>query len=129
MEKGAKNWWAEEKILINDLKHSQKWLNQLSKICALLTENSEVILKVELKKEMNEQVNSDKHILKQQITSLKQVILKIQNDMEEVKKSSRCLSLRLPIKENEKNQGASEHVVGINITQHWKIKYRTNPEK
>ena len=78
---------------------------------------------------MNEQVNSDKHILKQQITSLKQVILKIQNDMEEVKKSSRCLSLGLPIKENEKNQGASEHVVGINITQHWKIKYRTNPEK
>ena len=75
-------------------------------------------MKVELKKEMNEQVNSDKYILQQQITSLKQVILKIQNDLEEVKQSSRCLSLGVPIKKNEKSQGASEHVVAINITQH-----------
>lgn len=32
-------------------------------MCALLTENSKAILKAELKKDINEQVNSEKHII------------------------------------------------------------------
>ena len=32
-------------------------------MCTLLTENSKAILKAELKKDINEQVNSEKHII------------------------------------------------------------------
>ena len=53
-------------------------------ICALLIEKLKVIFK-EIKKEIDERVNSEKHMLQQQITSLKQVNLQIQNDLEELK--------------------------------------------
>ena len=46
-------------------------------VCALLTENFKEIFKEELKKEIDERVNSEKHMLQQQITSLKQVNLQI----------------------------------------------------
>ena len=53
-------------------------------ICALLIEKLKVIFK-EIKKEIDERVNSEKHMLQQQITLLKQVNLQIQNDLEELK--------------------------------------------
>ena len=37
-------------------------------VCALLTENFKEIFKEELKKEIDERVNSEKHMLQQQIT-------------------------------------------------------------
>ena len=76
---------------------------------ALLIENFKVIFKEEIKKEIDERVNSEKHMLQQQITSLKQVNLQIQNYLEE-------LSLRIdgvPVKGKERSQGMFEHVVGM----------------
>ena len=51
-------------------------------VCALLVENFKLIFKEEMKKEIDERVISEKHMLQQQITSLKQVNLQIQNDLE-----------------------------------------------
>ena len=51
-------------------------------VCALLVENFKLIFKEEMKKEIDERVISEKHVLQQQITSLKQVNLQIQNDLE-----------------------------------------------
>ena len=55
-------------------------------------------------------------MLQQQITSLKQVNLQIQNDLEELKQYGRRLSLRIdgvPVKEKERSQCVFEHVVGM----------------
>ena len=41
--------------------------------------------KIERNKEIDERVNSEMRMLQQQITSLKQVNLQIQNDLEELK--------------------------------------------
>ena len=76
-------------------------------VCALLIENFKVIFQEEIGKETHERVNSGKHMLQQQIKSLKQVNLQIQNNMEELKQYSRCLSLRIdgvPVKEKEKHR-------------------------
>ena len=54
-------------------------------VCALFIENFKVIFIKEIKKEIDERVNSEKHMFQQQITSLKQVNLYIQNDWEELK--------------------------------------------
>ena len=48
-------------------------------VYAFLIEYFKVIFKEEIKKE-----NSEKHVLQQQITSLKRVNLQIQNDLEEL---------------------------------------------
>ena len=53
-------------------------------VCALLIENFKVIFKEEIKKEIDERVNSEKHILQQQIILLKEVNLQIQNDLEKL---------------------------------------------
>ena len=44
---------------------------------ALLIENFKVIFKDDIQKEIDERVNSEKHMLQQQVTSLKQVNLQI----------------------------------------------------
>ena len=44
-------------------------------VCALFIENLKVIFVKEIKKEIDERVNSQKHMFQQQITSLKQVNL------------------------------------------------------
>ena len=44
---------------------------------ALLIESFKVIFKDDIQKEIDERVNSEKHMLQQQITSLKQVNLQI----------------------------------------------------
>ena len=51
--------------------------------------------KEEIKKEIDERVNSEKHMLQQQTTSLKQVNLQIQNDLEEVEQYGTRLNLRI----------------------------------
>ena len=56
-------------------------------------------------------------MLQQQITSLKQVNLQIQNDVKELKQYGRHLSLTIdevPIKEKERSQDIFEHVLGMN---------------
>ena len=63
-------------------------------VCALLIENFKVIFKEEIKEEVDKRVNSEKHMVQQQITSLEQVnLLVIQIDLEEFKQYGRCLSL------------------------------------
>ena len=63
-------------------------------VCALLIENFKVIFKEEIKEEVDKRVNSEKHMVQQQITSLEQVnLLVIQTDSEELKQYGRCLSL------------------------------------
>ena len=55
-------------------------------------------------------------MLQQQITSLKQVNLQIQNDLEELKQYGRRLSLRIdgvPVKEKERSQCVFEHIVSM----------------
>ena len=85
-------------------------------VCALLIGNFKVIFKEEIKKEIDRRLNSEKHMLQQQITSLKQVNLQIQNDFEELEQYGRSLSLRIdgvPVKGKERSQGMFEHVVGM----------------
>ena len=85
-------------------------------VCALLIEKFKVIFKGEIKKDIDERVSSEKHMLQQQITSLKQVNLQIQNKLEEFEPYCRPLSLRIdgvPVKEKERSQDVSEHVVGM----------------
>ena len=53
--------------------------------CAHLIEKFKVTFKEEIKQEIDERVYCQKHMLQQQITSLKQVNLQIQNDLEELK--------------------------------------------
>ena len=63
-------------------------------VCALLIENFKVIFKEEIKEEVDKRVNSEKHMVQQQITSLEQVnLLVIQTDLEELRQYGRCLSL------------------------------------
>ena len=55
-------------------------------------------------------------MLQQQITSLKQVNLQIQNDLEELGQYGRCHSLRndaVPVKKKERRQNVFEHVEGM----------------
>ena len=55
-------------------------------------------------------------MLQQQITSLKQVNLQIQNDFEELEQYGRRLSLNIdgvPVKEKERSQDVFEYVVGM----------------
>ena len=61
--------------------------------CVLLIENVKAIFNEELKKEIDERVNSGKHTFQQQITSLKN--LQIQIDVEELEQYSRRLSIRI----------------------------------
>ena len=85
-------------------------------VCALLVENFKLIFKEEMKKEIDERVISEKHMLQQQITSLKQVNLQIQNDFEELEQYGRRLSLSIdgvPVKEKERSQDVFEYVVGM----------------
>ena len=64
IETGAKNWRAEENILITLIwRQSEMIILPVHNMCALLTENSKAILKAELKKDINEQVNSEKHMI------------------------------------------------------------------
>ena len=85
-------------------------------VCALPIETFKVIFKEEIKKEITERVNSDRHMLQQQITSLKKVNLQIQNGLEELKQYGRRLSLRIDgvtVKQKERSQCVFEHVVGM----------------
>ena len=85
-------------------------------VSAILIETFKVMLKEKKKKERNERVNSEKHVLQQQITSLKKVNLQIQNDLEELKQYGTRLGLRIdrvPVKEKERSQCVFEHVVGM----------------
>ena len=53
-------------------------------------------------------------MLQQQMSLLKQVNLQIPDDVEELKQNGECLSLRIdgvPVKEKERNQDVSEHIV------------------
>ena len=70
----------------------------------LLVENLNPICKEEIKKEIDETVNSEKHMPPQQMTSLIQMNLQIKNNLEEVEQYSRRLSLKVdwvPVKEKE----------------------------
>ena len=85
-------------------------------VYAFLIKNFKVIFKEEIKKEIGARVNSEKHVLQQQITSLKRVNLQIQNNLEELEQYSRRLSLRIDgisVKEKQKSQDVFEHVVGM----------------
>ena len=68
-------------------------IEQFFMLFALLIENFKIIFEEEVKKETDERINFEKHMLYQQKTSLKQVPLQIQNDMEQLKHYDRCLSL------------------------------------
>ena len=54
---------------------SEKIKSVVNDVCALLIESIKVIFKEKIKKEIDERVNSEKDMLQQQITSLKQVNL------------------------------------------------------
>ena len=79
-----KNWSAEKNVDQRFEAQSEMIKSVVHDICALLIEKLKVIFK-EIKKEIDERVNSEKHMLQQQIASLKQVNLQIQNDLEELK--------------------------------------------
>ena len=64
-------------------------------VCVLLIANLKATFREEIKKEIDERVNYKKHMLQQQVTSLKQVNLQIQNDMKELEQYNRCLCLRI----------------------------------
>ena len=53
-------------------------------VCVLLFANFKATFREEIKKEIDESVNYKKHMLQQQVTSLKQVNLQIQNDMKDL---------------------------------------------
>ena len=81
-----------------------------------LLKTFKIIFKEEKKKESDEKTNSEKHMLQQQITSLKQVNLQIQNDLKELEQYGRRLSLRIdgvPVKGKERSQDVFEHVVSM----------------
>ena len=82
-------------------------------VCVLLIANLKATFREEIKKEIDERVNYKKHMLQQQVTSLKQVNLQIQNDMKELEQYNRCLCLRIdwvPIKEKKRHKDVFEHM-------------------
>ena len=60
-------------------------------VCTLLIESCKVIFKEEINKEIDEMVSFEKYMLEQQITSLKQINLQIQSDLDVLKQYSRRL--------------------------------------
>ena len=85
-------------------------------VCALLIENFKIIFKGEIKKEIDERVSSERQMVQQQIISLKQVNLQIQNKLEEFEPYCRPLSLRIdgvPVIGKERSLDVFEHVVGM----------------
>ena len=82
-------------------------------VCVLLIANLKATFREEIKKEIDERVNYKKHMLQQQVTSLKQVNLQIQNDMKELEQYNRCLCLKIdwvPIKEKKRHKDVFEHM-------------------
>ena len=83
-------------------------------VCTLLIENFKTIFKSQKKKVMDERVNSEKPMLQQQMSLLKKVNLQVPDDVEELEQNGKCLSLRIdgvPVKEKERSQEVSEHIV------------------
>ena len=64
-------------------------------VWALLIKNFKIIFKEEIKKEVDEWVNFEKLVLQQQIISLTQVNLQIQNDFKKLEQYDRRLRLKL----------------------------------
>ena len=60
-------------------------------VCTLLIESCKVIFKEEINKEIDEMVSFEKYMLEQQITSLKQINLQIQSNLDVLKQYSRRL--------------------------------------
>ena len=56
-------------------------------VCALHIESFKAIFKEERQNEIDERVNSENHMHQQQTTSLNQVNLQIQNEVEELEQS------------------------------------------
>ena len=84
-----------------------------NEVCVLLIANFKATFREEIKKEIDESVNYKKHMLQQQVTSLKQVNLQIQNDVKELEQCNRCLCLRIdwvPIKEKKRHKDVFEHM-------------------
>ena len=84
-------------------------------VYALLIEKFRVIFKEKIKKIIDERINSEKHMLQQQITSLEQLNLQTEKDFE-LEQYGRRLSLKIdgvPVKEKERSQDVFEHVVGM----------------